>query len=371
MLFDLKRVCDFNKIEHIISNQNYLDKMEMYNSFVFTPLSLIGDLKNVKNSFLKSISEKVSLDEKNKNENLKEIAYCFIEEEQFNESISIATSINDPYITTEVLFRIAINKIKNNEMYFIDTLAKKIIFNDERFEFYGEIVEHLISIEFDVNRIKDYLEIMYDLISTKLNSDNFLKRLIGLYEEIHEYTYAYNLSNKIWDVDDKRIYRNAILSDFGKNKNLLNAIEFAKKITDLTDRSIAMESIASELQQLGRLEEASKCLKDIGLELSNPIAVNNVVNLKSIQENPLSSFSYLIEILNFKSIKMASMNDIFGELENLNYYLDDLKTLKLVLQRLSVIQLFSEDLTEERIQRLNRTLNIQWAIDIKNSMNVN
>jgi hypothetical protein len=68
---------------------------------------------------------------------------------------------------------------------------------------------------------------------------------------------------------------------------------------------------------------------------------------------------------------MDSMNDIYGELENLNYYLDDLKTLKLVLQRLSVIQLFSEDLTEGRIQRLNRTLNIQWAIDIKNSMNVN
>ena len=371
VLFDLKHVCHFNKVEDIILNQNYLDRLELFNSFVFTPLSFKGDLKNVKTSFLKSISINVGLDEKIRNKDLKEMACCFIAQEQFNKAISIATSINEPYITTEVLFRIAVEKITNEEIDFVDSLAKNIIFNDERFEFYGKIVEHLISIEYDVNRVKYYLERMCDLISTKLNSDNFLKKLIGLYEEIHEYTYAYNLSNKIWDVDDKRIYRYHILRSFGKNNNLVYAIEFAKKITDLTHRSIAMESIANELQRQGKLEESNECLKDIGIDSANVPIVASIVDQKSIQEKSKNSFEYLMEMLNFEDLKKASIKDIFGELENLNYYLGDLKTLKLVLNKIAIIQLFSENLSEEGVHHLNRTLNIQWAIDIKNSMNVN
>ena len=368
VLFDLKRVCDFNKIEYIISNQNYLDKMALFNSFVFTPLSLFGDIENLKNCFLKSISDKVSLDEKIQNKNLKEIAYCFIAQEQFNKSISIATSISDPYMTTEVLFRIAVDKIKNDEIYFIDSLAKKIIFNDEKFEFYGKIVEHLISIEYDVNRIKNYLEKMCDLISTKLNSDNFLKKLIGFYEKIHEYTYAYNLSNKIWDVDDKRIYRNDILRNFGKNNNLVYAIEFAKKITDLTDKSIAIESIASELERQGRIEEALECAKDIDLEFTKSNVLKSISTFTSLQVNKVDLHYNLKEMLSFDSLKISAIKTIFGELSNRNFYLNDLNTLQLGLQKFALNQLFFENLSEEKIQRYNRTLNIQWAIDIKNQL---
>ena len=209
---------------------------------------------------------------------------------------------------------------------------------------------------------------MSDLVPKKLNADGFLKKLIGFYKKIHEYTYAYNISNKIWDVDDKRIFRINILRNLGKSKNLLYAIEFAKKINDLTDKSIAIKSITSELERQGRFEEALECSKDIDVEFIKSNVLKSISTSPNLQGNMKSPIAYLYEIPSFYDLKVDIMNAILVELANGNYYLNNLKDLQLSLQKYALIQLFSENLPEEKIQCYNRTLNIQWAIDIKNQL---
>jgi hypothetical protein len=54
------------------------------------------------------------------------------------------------------------------------------------------------------------------------------------------------------------------------------------------------------------------------------------------------------------------------------YFIKDrnvqISELKHLLQFYALNQIFFEDIPEEKIQRFNRTLNIQWAIDIKNQL---
>ena len=338
VLFDLRREENYTKINDIILNQDYINKLELFNQYVFTPSCLTSDLAKMKINLLNSITLKINLEEKNKNKNLEEIAYCFIKTEETEKSNSIAISIYDPYLITQVFVRIAIEKIQNDELDFIDSFAQNIIYNDEKFEYYGKIVEYLISINYDINKIKIYLEKMSDLVSKKLNNDHFLKQLIRFYKKIHEYTCAYDISQKIWDV---------------------------------TDMNIAMKSIASELERQGRIEEALECAKDIDSEFTKSNVLKNISTLPSLQVNKVDLHYNLKEMLSFESLKISAIKAIFGELSNRNFYLNDLNTLQLGLQKFALSQLFFENLPEERIQRFNRTLNMQWAIEIKNSISAN
>lgn len=50
---------------------------------------------------------------------------------------------------------------------------------------------------------------------------------------------------------------------------------------------------------------------------------------------------------------------------------NQIELIEILLQCFAVKKVLFKDLPEDGIRRFNRTLNIQWAIDIKNSMNVN
>ena len=58
-------------------------------------------------------------------------------------------------------------------------------------------------------------------------------------------------------------------------------------------------------------------------------------------------------------------------LKSRNYFQDDIESMEKLLQKHALHELFLANAPSEKNSRLNRTLNIQWAIDIKNSMNVN
>ena len=51
-----------------------------------------------------------------------------------------------------------------------------------------------------------------------------------------------------------------------------------------------------------------------------------------------------------------------------SYYQDDIESMEKILQNHALNELFFSDASNEKIERLNRTLNIQWAIDIKNQL---
>jgi hypothetical protein len=370
-LLELRRKANYEKIKDIILNQNYINKLELFNDYIFTQCSLTGDLTNLKIHLLNSITLKKKFDEKNKNKNLEEIAYCFIKTEEIEKSNSIAVAIHDPFLITKVLVRIAIEKIRNDDLDFIDYLAQNIIFNDEKFEYYRQIVEFLISVDGDLDIIKTYLKKMNGLVSKKLNSDGFLKKAIILYERINEFDKAYCLSTQIWNVDDKEIFKNGALRNFGKSNNLANTMEFVKGLAYLPDKILGAKSIISELQRQGRIVEAINYADEINIELSRSEDYTSISALSVLHGNLKREIPYSFEVPSFDDLKVEVMNAILVEIANGNYYLNNLTALQLSLQEYALIQLFSESLSEKKIELFNSTLNIQWAIDIKNSFVAN
>ena len=53
------------------------------------------------------------------------------------------------------------------------------------------------------------------------------------------------------------------------------------------------------------------------------------------------------------------------------YYKDDIESMEKVLQQHALHELFFKSANKDKIERLSRTLNIQWAIDIENSIRKN
>ena len=54
-------------------------------------------------------------------------------------------------------------------------------------------------------------------------------------------------------------------------------------------------------------------------------------------------------------------------LNSRKYLMNDPESLEKLLQQHALHELFFTDAKPEKTQRFNRTLNIQWAIDIKNT----
>jgi hypothetical protein len=53
----------------------------------------------------------------------------------------------------------------------------------------------------------------------------------------------------------------------------------------------------------------------------------------------------------------------------LNYYLNDIESMNILLQKHALFELFVGNAKQDKINRFNSTLNIKWAIDIKNELN--
>jgi hypothetical protein len=113
-----------------------------------------------------------------------------------------------------------------------------------------------------LNEIKKYIKKLEELISNKFNSDHFLEVIITIYLKIKEPIIAFELSKKIWNIDDRYIYIRSVLSKLGKQRNIEHAIEFAQGITDFSNKSRALASISTELVQKGKVEEGASMIKE-------------------------------------------------------------------------------------------------------------
>ena len=68
-----------------------------------------------------------------------------------------------------------------------------------------------------------------------------------------------------------------------------------------------------------------------------------------------------------------SINDVDSELlqKSICKFPEDITSLKTLLQKYAIHELFYCDTSHQKMNRFNRTLNMQWAIEIKNSFNAN
>ena len=194
---------------------------------------------------------------------------------------------------------------------------------------------------------------------------------------------------------DKALYcMNEIRDDFILNRlleslsiellrqdKIEDSIELAQGIIDESTKNSAFRLILSDLAKRDylllaekisleflRINEFELFWKELAESLCIEKGIDEIIN---IYENILDSdakFSFLVGLGNKISATECGFNFI---LKIMFASFDDLESLTKVLQKLALQELFLQVPSNERLQRFNRTLNIQWAIDIKNSFSDN
>ena len=141
------------------------------------------------------------------------------------------------------------------------------------------------------------------------------------------------------------------------------------------------EISAVELANQGYRQYAERIILEI------PEKAHRFRNLKKIAENVCIEKGWLFAMDNVKQFKnsevktsyLKGLADSFKTTDfslymmicSARYYQEDIASLDKLLQHFALHELFFTDAKPEKIQRFNRTLNIQWAIDIKNSYSAN
>ena len=156
------------------------------------------------------------------------------------------------------------------------------------------------------------------------------------------------------------------------------AYEFAQRITESSSKSRALMIISIERVKRGDYWKAEEigfqipqisqryfCWKRIGeqkLSKSNWVdAIEQVVQW----QNEETQFYYLKGIAG--SVKIVDCDSTFI-LHARNHFLGDMESFEKLFQNFGYNALFFQNTDQAVMNRFNRTLNIQWAIDIKNQL---
>jgi hypothetical protein len=156
------------------------------------------------------------------------------------------------------------------------------------------------------------------------------------------------------------------------------ALECARGISDDRAKCMALNDISAELAKQGNFPLAEQ----IGLEI--PFIADRQfcwkVMAHSIKEmhgwhaalekvQKLQTEEARIYYLkgNFNSLTSNECNEEFI-LSARKFYLKDMVSMEKLFQNYALNELFFQENSGDKIERLNRTLNLQWAIDIKNQL---
>ncbi len=215
---------------------------------------------------------------------------------------------------------------------------------------------------------------------------------------------AKGISDDFW----KSNSLNDISIELAKQGKVEEALTCARGISDEFWKSLALENISTELAKQGKIEEAHTCvsgisdeslkssaLKDISIELTKqgnrslaetfgwdilqtherhdcwqaiakvsfekmgwPLALQFSVNLLTpeAKKHYIRSFSDWLKPFECHSELFLNVR---------GYFLEDPISLENLMRQFALHELFFNKAPIIKLERLNRTLNIQWAIDIK------
>jgi hypothetical protein len=147
-------------------------------------------------------------------------------------------------------------------------------------------------------------------------------------------------------------------SDWRKNGAIKTiSVELAKQGNWQLAENLGLEIHRSAQRHICWKEMAENAIERVGH--SESLGIYNVLNNKEARSFYLKGW---VENLQTTSISMEIARKALYLLE------EDINSTRHILELHALNQLFFEEITEEKIQRFNRTLNIQWAIDIKNQL---
>ena len=272
-----------------------------------------------------------------------------------------------------------------------------------------ELSEYYLSYNLVINIIQRNKSIINEYIFSKLISSNIEKAL----ELVH------GLSLEWIELKTSALkYISTELAKLEKNKEasevMYEAIECASSLNSDWDKSMAIKEISIELAKQGNYEEAIECVNSILYDSDKYEAFYEMAILfakhenlmmaentglkipkiamrqkcwKEIGKNMYEKFGWQQSLQQAKYIQSSETHEFYFKgisdcvttydcnsefiLNARGFYQDDIVSMESLLQNFALQELFISNSSLEKINRFNRTLNIQWAIDIKNSFSEN
>jgi tetratricopeptide (TPR) repeat protein len=268
--------------------------------------------------------------------------------------------------------------------------------------------------------IMESLDLAYGISDEKWKSNtliNIATRLVEM-RKAEESAFVVNEAIETLKSINEDLTKNFALdyvsSELVKQGNVSYAIQIANEISNDWQKSAALNNISAALVKKGMFEEGLEItmginyeyyrnlgLKEISIELANQgnwgrsEKVGNEISDKKIRLLCWMDIAYLsinknsgeLSFQNYKYLKCeeARFNFMRGWAENISTsecnfdlflktrynFINDTESLEVFLQKHALNTLFFGELSEYKINRFNSTLNIQWAIDIKNSFSDN
>lgn len=165
-----------------------------------------------------------------------------------------------------------------------------------------------------------------------------------------------------------------IITELAKQSKIEAALVCARTISDESCKSEALSSISGEISKQGHVEES----EDVALEI--PQIEKRYTCWKQHAENALESNTWQSALSVMKVYKSneahrfylkgwsehLSVKDLTHDCvkQSLSFIINDSESLELFMQTYAQHELFFGNPSQEKINRLNKTLNLQWALDI-------
>ena len=156
------------------------------------------------------------------------------------------------------------------------------------------------------------------------------------------------------------------------------ALECARGISDDRNKSIKLKDISAELakqvdlplaEQIGLeipfISDRQNCWKEMANSIKEMHGWHAALEKVQKLQTEEARLYYLKGI--FNSLTLNECNAEFI-LRARKFYLKDMASMEKLFQNYALYELFFQENSDDKIERLNRTLNIQWAIDIKNQL---
>jgi tetratricopeptide (TPR) repeat protein len=216
-------------------------------------------------------------------------------------------------------------------------------------------------------------------------------------------------------VSDKSSALKNISGELAKQGKIEEALSCARGIPDVSDQSRTLKDISTELAKQGKVEEAASAmqealtcareinsdqirdnaLKVISVELARQGKIEDAEEVgrtigsrnerqklwQVIAGIPLRNYdlqlilSFKQEESRFELLKVLASNVNILKVDwsyteaLLRHLVHDSDSIEKLLTKHAIHSLFLTDVSEELILRMNKTLNIQWAINIRNQVN--
>ena len=333
----------------------------------------------------------------------------FLEQNQFDLSKKIIDSNNLTNLNKEELYSDIIlkeieylclnknfqlvNKIFQYENKNTIVLASLIIsdylfknsFIDESMEYINSAIFHDEHQEFSINIAISYFnkglifeaECYVDeaIFNSDLISNNYDKcsYLIKCYNDLKIIN---GLDDKKEDIKKKILKYAYFIQNFeGRVETLLKISDILFDVDKLKDSTDIINNLLKEADQIENLKGKNKIISSIEILKTKHDKNTNIIFEKDSREmilqltsnikNKFSEKLFLKE--SFENLKIEDVDNEFI-FKVFSLIFNDIEKMKIILYKYALNQLFILNLPQEKLNRYNRTLNLQWAIDIKNQL---